>query len=111
MPLYGAGADTAFEQFKQLHAREPNDAVLCYELGYQLLQRDEDEGFDLVVKAIENNDGLIVSGCELLRDYCWYKGREEEAHTWHQRMLERAQLLQAAEQERDAVLLEKVRVS
>jgi hypothetical protein len=98
---YGAGGDAAFDQFKQLHAREPEDAVICYELGLRLLQRDASDGFGLVEKGIEANDELIVSGCEILRNYCWAKGREEEAHTWHRRMLERAQFLQAVQHERD----------
>jgi len=101
---YGEGTDAAFEQFEQLHSREPDDTVLAYELGQRLLQRDNDEGFELVVQAIETNEDLIESGCELLRDHCLYKEREEEARSWHQRMVERARLLQAAQQERDVVL-------
>jgi len=103
---YGAGVDAAFEQFKQLHSREPSDTVLSYEFGQRLLQRDNNEGFELVVRAIEENDELILSGYELLRDYCWFKGREEDARTWHQRMEEHARLLHAAQQERDLVWIE-----
>lgn len=55
---YGAGVDAAFEQFKQLHSREPSDTVLSYEFGKRLLQRDNNEGFELVVQAIEENDEL-----------------------------------------------------
>jgi hypothetical protein len=44
--------------------------------------------------------GFTASCCELLRDYCWRNGREEAAHSWHERLTERLQLEEAMKQER-----------
>ena len=102
---YGQGADAAMEQFEQLHALEPDNSIFCYELGYRLLQKDDERGYDLVVRAVEGNENLIVDGCELLRDYSRFKGRQEQARTWHERMLERSLLEAQAQLERDTLMI------
>lgn len=101
----GAGPDTAFEQFRALHARAPDDAAACYALGARLLARDDASGAALVDRAMLLDEALIVPGCEALRDYCWRAGREQEARDWHARLAERSALLEAAEAERAAVHL------
>jgi hypothetical protein len=40
-----------------------------------------------------------------MRDYHWRTGQNEEAHAWHQRLVERSELEKAAELERGQVLL------
>jgi hypothetical protein len=42
----------------------------------------------------------ILPGCEALRDYCWRMKREQEAHAWHKKLVERVELLDAARKER-----------
>jgi hypothetical protein len=85
---FGAGPYAALDQYRALHARAPDDALA---------------GFALVERAIEREARLILAGCECLRDYCWRKGRKQEAHDWRARVAERARLLHAADRERSVV--------
>lgn len=102
---FGAGPDAALEQFRALHARWPDEAVTCIALGRRLLLRDDESGFPLVERAVNEDDELILAGCEVLRDYCWRKERTEEAHAWHARLVERARTLEGAREERNQVTL------
>jgi Zn-dependent protease with chaperone function len=98
-------ADAALEQFRALHQRAPDDPVVCLSLGQRLLARDDDSGCAQVERAMQIDQDFTLRACELLRDYHWRNGRKEQAHAWHQRLVERAQLQQAAEKERGEVLL------
>ena len=102
---YGAGEDAALPLFRALYAQAPDQPVVSYALGLRLLQRDDDEGLALVEKATELDEDAELSGYEVLRDYCWRRGREEAAHAWHDRLLERHELLQRARAERDQITL------
>ena len=102
---YGAGPDAALEQFRALHSRWPDEAVAWIALGRRLLIRDDESGFALVERAIQKEEQYILTGCEALRDYCWRKGRKDEAHAWHARLLERSRTLEAAREERSQVTL------
>lgn len=101
----GERADAAFEQFRKLHERAPDDPNLCFALGQRLLGRDDEAGFTLVERAIGLDEDIIAPGCGVLRDYCWRKGREQEANGWHARLVERAQLLNQAREERVELLI------
>jgi len=101
----GDNADAALEQFRTLHLRAPEDAVICLSLGARLLARDDDTGRAMVERATQLDENAILQGCEALRDYHWRNGRQDEARAWHQRLVERAQLQQAAGKERNQVLL------
>jgi hypothetical protein len=52
---------------------------------------------------MERDPWEIVRCCEALCDYCWRKGRKEEAREWHRRMSERVALEHGAKKERDEV--------
>jgi hypothetical protein len=99
----GNNPDGCIEQLRALQARAPDDPVLHYTLGVRLLWRDDDSGMALLKRAMERNPWEIVRCCEALRDYCWRKGREEEAREWHRRMSERMAIEHAAKKERDEV--------
>jgi Zn-dependent protease with chaperone function len=101
----GNDADGALEQLRALHARAPDDAVVCLELGARLLARDDDSGRALVEHAPEIDENATLQACELLRNYHWRHGRKDEADVWHQRLLERAAAEEAAGQERNTLLL------
>ena len=101
----GNNADAAIEQFRALLEREPNDAVINFNLGVRLLTRDDERGCDLVKRATELDENGIVSGYEVLRDYYWRHERKEEARAAHQRMVERIEVEQAAYKERKLVTL------
>lgn len=101
----GGDSDAALEQFRALHERAPDDSVICLSLGGRLLARADDAGRAMVERAMQLDENAIVRGCELLRDYHWRSGRKEEANAWHRRLIERAELQQAADKERNWVLL------
>jgi Zn-dependent protease with chaperone function len=101
----GGDADKALERFRALHARAPEDPVVLFNLGWRLLQRDDDAGMRLLEEAMQRDEREIVRCSEALRDYCWRTGRKEQAHEWHRRHVERAKLERAAMKERDEVRL------
>jgi Zn-dependent protease with chaperone function len=103
--LLKGDADGALEQFRALHARAPEDATACFALGVRQIGRDDAQGVPLLEQAMRLDERGIVKCSELLRDYHWRNGRKDEAHAWHQRMLERAAEEQAAEKERSQVTL------
>jgi len=101
----GGDAGKALERFRALHARVPEDPVVLFNLGWRLLERDDEAGLALLESAMAHDETEIRRCCEALRDYCWRKGRKDEAHEWHRRLCERAELEQAAAKERDEVRL------
>jgi Zn-dependent protease with chaperone function len=101
----GNDAEDALAQFRALHARAPDDAAVCFGLGARLLARDDEAGVALLERAMALDEDAILKASELLRDYRWRQGRKEEAHGWHDRVVERAGLLQAAARERDQITL------
>jgi Zn-dependent protease with chaperone function len=101
----GGNAQACVEQLRTVHARAPDEPAVLYALGSRLLGRDDDAGRALLQRAMERDETEIVRCCEALRDYCRRKGLKEEAHEWHCRMAERAELEQAAAKERDEVRL------
>jgi Zn-dependent protease with chaperone function len=96
----GAGPDAALAQFRRLNERAPGDSSISMALGLRLLARDDAAGVPLVERAVSEDEENILLGCEALRDYCWRMKREEEAHAWHKRLVERVELLEAARNER-----------
>jgi Zn-dependent protease with chaperone function len=103
----GNDADAALTQFRALHERAPDDAAICFGLGVRLLSRDDDAGCALIKQAMNLDEDYVFSACEALRDHCWHRGRQEEAHQWHRRLVERAQLQEAAAEERNQVLIKE----
>jgi hypothetical protein len=76
---------------------------LHYALGARLLGHDDDSGVALLKRAMERDPWEIARCCAALRDYCWRKGRQEEARDWHCRMSERMALEHATRKEHDEV--------
>jgi Zn-dependent protease with chaperone function len=99
----GGDADGCLAQLRALHERAGDDPVLHYTLGVRLLARDDESGIALLKRAMQRDPWEIVRCSEALRDYCWRKDRKDEAHAWHERMVERAELEHAAKLERDLV--------
>jgi len=99
----GGNAEGCIAQLRALHDRAADDPVLHYTLGVRLLARDDEAGMALLRRAMERDPWEIARCSESLRDYCWRKGRKDEAHEWHRRMAERLELEHAAKKERDQV--------
>jgi Zn-dependent protease with chaperone function len=97
---FGAGADTALELFRQVHARAPDDALYNFALAQRLLARDDASGVAMMELAMAKEADAIAPGCEFLRDYCWRTGQKDQAHAWHARLEERMTLLHKAQGER-----------
>jgi len=102
---YGAGVDAALSQFEALQQRAPEELVVCYALGVRWLGRDDERGVALVQFAMEHDAEAYVAGAEALRDYYWRIGSQEQAHYWHDSMIERSEKDRLAAKERDQVLL------
>lgn len=101
----GAGAEASLAQFRELYAEAPDDAAVCFGLGVRLLQIEDESGIALIEHAIARDVEALLPGAELLRDYHAARGRREEAQRWHERWMERLLVLQAAQAERNGVLL------
>ena len=100
----GNDADAGLAQLQALHARLPDNAVVTLAVGARLLGRDDAHGWPLVERSMVLDETLTVRACEVLRDACWRTGREAEAQAWHERLVARAELDQAAEQERSTLM-------
>ncbi|MBI1906058.1 MAG: M48 family metalloprotease [Rhodocyclales bacterium] len=101
----GGDPDGALLQFRALHERFPDEPLICFGLGTLLLERDDAHGCELVEHVMRLDEDAIVGGCEALRDFHLRNGRDAEARVWHERMADRWQQEQAAQQERGEVLL------
>jgi hypothetical protein len=99
----GGDTEGCIAQLRALHERAGDDPVLHYTLGVRLLAGDDETGMALLKRAMQLNPWEIARCSEALRDYCWRKERKDEAHEWHRRMVERAELESAAHRERDQV--------
>lgn len=101
----GNNPDDALAQFHALHERAPDNAMVCFALGIRLLKRNDAGGCALIEQAMHLDENAIANGCEQLRDYHWRNENKELAHGWHQRMVDRLQLQEAATKERNQVSL------
>lgn len=99
----GHNADDALAQFQALHERAPDDALVCFSLGARLLSRNDAGGCALIEHTMCLDENATANCCELLRDYHWRNEHPDEAHAWHQRLVERVALQEAATRERNGV--------
>jgi Zn-dependent protease with chaperone function len=102
---FGAGSAEALAQLAALHRDAPDHAGVSYSLGLRMLRQGDDAGVALIEAAIERDDEALLPGAELLRDYHAQNGRDELAHQWHERWLQRALAQQAAAAERANIRL------
>lgn len=108
----GHNEDATLVQLLALYQRAARQPLVSFGLGAWLLNRNPAEdgltpehGCALLEQTMRLDEHFTAACCELLRDYCWRNGREEEAHDWHERMTERAQRDEAMKQERSQVRL------
>jgi Zn-dependent protease with chaperone function len=95
--------DEALAQLRALHQRAAQHPLACFGLGSWLLNQNNAEGYALVQQAMRLDEHFTVVCCEVLRDYCWQHGREEEAHRWHEQMTAQLQFEEATKRERSSV--------
>jgi hypothetical protein len=104
----GGGSEPALAQFRAVHADAPENAVACYGLGARLLRSDDDGGVALIEQAMQRDEEALLPGADLLRHYFARRGRDELARQWHERWLQRAQVVQAAQAERSELFQNEV---
>jgi Zn-dependent protease with chaperone function len=100
----GKNATAALDQLRALHESFPDDANICLALGSRLMMRNDNSGCALVERAIRSDDNAILQGCELLRDYHWRNGSEEEYQAWNALLMEETQFQRNSLTERNRVL-------
>ncbi len=93
----GAGAPALYREVLRL---DPEHAGARYALGRALLSRGDEDGVALIEGAMERDPDAILPGCRLIHAHLKRAGREEEAQVYRQRALRRAELLEAAKEER-----------
>ncbi|WP_097459348.1 M48 family metallopeptidase [Mangrovitalea sediminis] len=98
-------APEALAQLRALHPRVPDDAVVCYALGARLLETEFDTAKALLERAMTLDEEAITHACELLRDYYWQHDDKEEAHRWHERLVEQQKMEQKIALEREQIRL------
>ena len=98
-------AEAALLQFKALHLRAPEHAVVCYELGNRLINKDDEAGVALLEQSMKIDHYYTSSVCSQLRDYFWKNGNKELAQSWHERLEARNDIIQQAQLERDLIRL------
>src|SRR5258708_6830317 len=64
---FGNEPDKALAQLRELHQRNPDDPVLCYNLGIHMLNRDDAAGDALLERAMELDEDRIVRGARAAR--------------------------------------------
>ena len=84
----GREVNGALDQWRALHESVPDNARICLALASRLLMRDDETGCALIKRAVQCDEDAILPGCEILRDYYWRNGREEESHAWNKLLIE-----------------------
>ena len=98
LPVYRAALD-----------RDPDLALARCVVGFeQLAAGDEEGGLEMMERAMEADEGLVVDGCAALRDHYAVRGRMEDAHRYHDRLVEHQVRTDAIVQERYRIPFEKV---
>ena len=96
-------ANSALDQLRALHESVPDNASICLALGSRLIMRNDDTGCALVKRALQSDENAILQGCELLRDYYWRNGYEEEFDAWNRLLIEEAEIQRDGNKERNRV--------
>ncbi|HEY0150394.1 MAG TPA: M48 family metallopeptidase [Longimicrobium sp.] len=96
------GAEAAVPLFRDLAEAEPADAQIRYMLGQLLLECDDEEGLRHLESAMAAEVGLVHGGCAASHAFLHRAGRVEEAEAYWRRLQEHADLMSAAQEERNA---------
>jgi hypothetical protein len=101
----GEGPAAALAMRRALIEKHPNSLPLRFALARQLLQRGDSEGVAAMESVISAEPEAILAGAQILRDFYARQNQMSLAARWHQRYLERTNLVQAGQRERSRWLL------
>lgn len=97
--------DATITQLKTLYERASGHVEVCFALGSRLLNKKDPQGCGLMKEAMELDEEATRGACEWLRDYYHQIGEVNEAQHWHERLIARAELEYADQQERNTLHL------
>lgn len=97
------GADAAEPYLRQLLSRMPRHAAAAYTLGCNLLDRDDEEGIDLIETAIDVDPDAVPPGSRTIAAFLHRQGRTEEATRYEERAAKAHAVQQEAAHEHESV--------
>lgn len=104
----GGNPENALAQFRELHARAPEDPVICFGLGASLMEKGDAEGCSLMERAMVLDDDAAMKGLELLWEFHSRSGDTEKARVLLDRLVERSDMESFDVNERNQVTLKDV---
>lgn len=99
----GTGKERALELRRDLVERDPQSAPARFALARQLLLNSDESGVALMEAVIDSEPDAILPGSQLLHQYWARRGHPGQAQRWQQRASERAQSIDQAKHERNAI--------
>ena len=97
------GATAAEPYLRELLGRMPRHAAAAYTLGYNLLDRDEEEGIGYIETALDVDPEAIPPGSRMIASFLRRQGRTEEATRYEQRAEKAHTIQQETAHERESV--------
>jgi Zn-dependent protease with chaperone function len=94
------GGDAAVPLLLQLANRSPNHVSANFALGRLLLAQGDRTGLERLKLATEKDREAFFSAAALAEEFLIRTGRHEEAADYHERAMQRRELLSRAEEER-----------
>jgi Zn-dependent protease with chaperone function len=96
----GEGPEAALAMRRALMEKYPNSLPLRFAIARQLLQAGDSAGVAPMESVIAAQPEAMLPGAQILRDFYARQNQRLHATQWHQRYLERANLVQAGQRER-----------
>lgn len=97
--------EAAFVELKNLASAYPGEGILQLATGVRQLYKDEKEGMEFLNRARDSKQDLEADVHEVIRDYFWRNGREEEAHSEEAKRVEFLKQYKKKDKERNSVLM------
>lgn len=94
------GEESALPVYRAIYEREPTHSPAMFLAGQIMLNRGNEEGIELVDKAMRQDFELIVPGNRIVFEYLCEHGREQEARRRYDAAQERIELIAKAREER-----------
>ena len=97
------GSAAALPLYREIAAADENCAEAHHGAGRILLSAGDERGIRHLEKAMELDAGFIIDACDRIHGFLMSQGREKDALVYYDRGERRAELLERAKAERDAV--------